>query len=96
MTKTQTSTATLTNPGSITIEGKEYPLIITMGAFLDFKARTGREASMIDSSNISDTIVFIFCVAKATARRQGSDFPYDSPEAMADCLTPDELASVQM
>lgn len=96
MSKTQTNTSTPATPGKITIEGKSYPLIITMGAFLDFKSRTGREASQIDSSNISDTIVFIFCVAKATARRQGTEFPYDSPESMADCLTPDELASVQM
>lgn len=81
---------------SLIIQGQSYPLVITMGAFLEFKRLTGREASQITSDDLSDTITFIYCVARSSARREGYEWPYDSPEAMADMMTPDELSQVTL
>lgn len=82
--------------GSITIGGKKYNLIVTMGAFLSFKELTGREASTIEQDNASDTIKFIYCILASTARREGRELPFASAEAFADALTPEDFATLNL
>ena len=51
----KTTKTTPTAPEEITIQGQRYPVIITMGAFLEYHRITGREATDITSDNLSDT-----------------------------------------
>ena len=74
----------------ISINGKEYPCRVTMGAFIDFKNETGREASEISSSSVSDMIVFIWCCIKSACRHDKVEFPY-SLEEFADASDPETL-----
>lgn len=95
-TPKQTPTPTNTPPTHITIDGVDYPLTITMGAFLDFKTLTGREAGSLQPDELSLSITFIYCIARSAARRQGLDFPFSTPEAFADHITPDQMAAINI
>lgn len=98
MTTTQTTTqpTSKSKMGSITISGTKHNLLITMGAFLEFKRLTGREASTLKEDDASDTIVFVYCVIMSTARREGRELPFASLEEFADSLTPEDFATLNL
>ena len=97
MEKKPTTTKSETIPAQVvTLEGKEYALTLTMGAFLEFKRLTGHEASAIDPDSISDTLIFLHCILKSAARRDGNSYPYETAEDMACHLTPEELSKIRI
>ena len=78
----------------IVIKGKEYPARITMGAMLRFKRETGRDISEAKSTDVSDMVVFLFCVVEAASHDEGVPFPF-TLEEFADALTPDSLTILE-
>lgn len=49
---------------NVTIDGKEYPIKMTMGAMLRFKQETGKEVSEIGDS-LTDNATLIWCCIKS-------------------------------
>lgn len=80
---------------TITIEGKEYPCKMTMGAMLEFKNRTNHEVTEMKGTDISMVIMLLFCCALSTCRAIGKDFPFKNEMEMADHLNPEDLSSWQ-
>ncbi len=78
----------------IIIKGKEYPARMTMGAMLQFKRETGRDISEAKSSDISDMVIFLYCVVAAASRADGVAFDL-SLEEFADALSPDNLTILE-
>lgn len=74
----------------ITVNGVDYPCRITMGAFLEFKRQTDREASEMSSASLSDMVTFIWCCVKSASRADKVEFPY-TLEEFADATDPDTL-----
>ena len=72
---------------TIKINGEEYPCYVTMGAFVDFKNETGREASGISSLDLSDMVVFLWCCVRSACRAKKKEFPYSLQE-FADAADP--------
>lgn len=81
---------------AITIVGKTYPIVITMGAFLEYKRLTGRELQDVASDSISDIITLLHCILKSACRREGIEYPYSSVDDLACHITPDELAGIKL
>jgi len=81
---------------SITIDGISYPLVMTMGAFLEFKRLTGREATEVSSESISDTLTLLHCILKSGQKREGYSYPYASADELACMLTPDDLKAIKI
>lgn len=73
--------------GTITINGRELPCRITMGAFILFREQTGREANEITSNALSDMIIFIWCCTKSACRADKVEFDL-SLEEFADAADP--------
>lgn len=76
----------------ITINGTVYPCSPTMGAMLRFKQETGREASEIDTSSLSDLCTFLWCCTASAAKREGIPFDYSLMD-FADNVTPEDMAA---
>ncbi len=92
----KTTKSTPTAPEEITIQGQRYPVIITMGAFLEYHRITGREATDITSENLSDTLVLLHAILKSGQRRGGYTYPYETVDDLACDLTPDEMAAIRL
>lgn len=77
---------------SVIIEGKEYPCFITMGAFLDFKNETGREAqAVMGAGDLTDILTWLWACTRSACRREGIEFGMSLVE-FADRITPETLA----
>jgi len=80
---------------TITIEGKEYPCKMTMGAMLEFKERTKLEVTDIVGTELSLIIKLMFCCAVSSCRASGVELPYKNEMEMADHMVPDDLTAFQ-
>jgi len=76
---------------SISIEGKEYPCLITMGAMLRFKEQTGREVSELSSGSLSELVVFLWCCIASACAKEKVEFGMSVME-FADSIEPDKIA----
>ena len=75
---------------TITINGKEYPCRVTMGAMLRFKRETGHDASQLDERDVSDLITFLWCCIASASKADGVEFSLSLLD-FADRLDPDTL-----
>lgn len=76
----------------VKIEGKEYPCRITMGAMLRFRRETGHDVNRIESDNVAELIIFIWCCTASACNADGVEFGY-SLDDFADRLDPTALNS---
>ena len=75
---------------TITINNKEYPCRVTMGALLRFQRETGKDASQIGQNDVSDLITLLWCCVVSASKADGVSFPYGVLD-FADRLDPDTL-----
>ena len=59
---------------NVTINGKAYPCVETMGALLRFKEETGRELTEL-AKNPSDVAIYLWCCVRSGCKRDGIEFP---------------------
>ena len=70
---------------TIKIKGEEYPCMMTMGAMLRFKEKTGREVTQMDGTGLSDMITLLWCCVESACKR--TNHPFDmSLMDMADSI----------
>ena len=74
----------------ILINGKEYPVRMTMGALLRFKRETGREVSEIKKTDVADQVILLWCIVTAACSADKVEFGIGLEE-FADALTPEAL-----
>lgn len=75
----------------LTIEGEDYPCRPSMGAFMDFRETTGKEAyEALAAGNLTDFGVWVWACLRSGARHEKKEFPYTLTEFM-DMATPDDL-----
>lgn len=61
----------------IKIEGKEYPIRVTMWALLTFKREKGIEISQIEDNDIESLLYYTYLCVKNTCLQDKIDFKYD-------------------
>lgn len=65
---------------AFTINGKEYPCRITMGAMLRFRNETGRDVTALKSDDICDLVIFLWCCMASACSADNVEFGYDLME----------------
>ena len=74
----------------ILINGKEYPVRMTMGAMLRFKRETGRDVSEVKRTDAADMVVLLWCMVASACSADKVPFELGL-EDFADALTPEAL-----
>lgn len=74
----------------IQINGKEYPVRMTMGALLRFKRETGKDVSEVKSTDVADMVILMWCCVASACKADGVDFSLSLDE-FADSLDPASL-----
>lgn len=75
---------------TITINGKEYPCRVTMGAMLRFKRETGKDVSEIGQSDVSDLLTLLWCCVASACAGDGVNFKMNLMD-FADRIEPETL-----
>lgn len=75
---------------AITINGKQYPCRVTMGAMLRFKRETGHDVNQIGEGDVSDLVTFLWCCMASASKADGVEFGMSLLD-FADRLEPDTL-----
>lgn len=71
---------------TITLNGNEYPVVMTMGAMLEFKQLTGMELADLQGSDWDTLNTYFYCLVKSSCRREKKEFPFENPMEFADAL----------
>ena len=74
----------------ISINGREYPCRITMGAMLRFKRATGKDVSKMVGDDMEELMVFIHACVMSACRADGVECDM-SVDDMADHLTAEDI-----
>lgn len=74
----------------ITYKGRDIPCRQTMGAMLRFKEATGREASEMDETSMTDIMTFLFCCVQSACNADKIEFS-DTLMDFADNIEPAKL-----
>lgn len=69
----------------ITINEKEYPCGMTMGALLRFKQETGQDIGQVGGEDTSAMITLLWCCIKSACAAQKEEFPYSLIEFADSC-----------
>ena len=75
----------------ITINGKEYPCRVTMGAMLRFKRETGHDVSQMDSTDMAELVILLWCCIASASNAEGVEFGMELMD-FADMLEPETIA----
>lgn len=76
---------------NITIDGKDYPCRMTLGAMVRFERLTGKDVSKMDTSSISEMATLLYCGVKSACNVDGMEFGL-SLDDFCDNLSTDEIA----
>lgn len=95
-TTTTSAKSRATTKNYITIGGTRYSLRTTMGALLEFKSQTGREVTEMAQGSISDTLVFVYSLAKSASIADKRDFPFADPAEFAAHITPEDMSRLDV
>ena len=74
----------------ISINGKEYPCRITMGAMLRFKRETGKDASELKETDVAELVTFLWCCIASASKADDVEFGMSLMD-FADQLEPETL-----
>ena len=74
----------------IKIKDKTYPCRVTMGALLRFKRASGKDISQADLSDLSETLLFVWCCIQSASKADGVAFDL-SFDDFADLLEPEDF-----
>ena len=74
----------------IKIHGREYPCMITLGAFLRYNHETGKDTPEIAGNDITAMVTFLWCCTASTCNDKKVDFDISLMD-FADALTLDQL-----
>ena len=75
----------------ITINGKEYPCRVTMGAMLRFKQETGRDVIQLNANEVADLVTLLWCCIASASNAEGVEFGMELMD-FADMLEPETIA----
>lgn len=75
---------------TIEIKGKQYPCRVTMGALLRFKNETGKDVAQMESNDMAELIILLWCCVSSASKADGVEFGMTLMD-FADCLDPDTV-----
>lgn len=73
----------------VTFNGETYPLVLTMGALLEFKRLTGKDVSEVKNNDLEALVTLCFCCLSSACRAAKKKFPYSLQEFFDNCTIDD-------
>lgn len=73
----------------ISVNGKTYPCMPTMGAMLRFKTLTGRDVTQMEQG-VTDTLTYLYCCVQSACDREKKKFGLTLME-FADAVTDEDV-----
>ena len=70
----------------VTIKGKRYPFRLTIGAMVAYKKAVGEDFSKFNGEDMEKMLHIIFYGIKSACKADGIEFPYQSPDEIADYI----------
>ena len=74
----------------LTVDGRELPCRLTMGAMLLYKRNMQKDVSQMSGGDIEELLMFMWCCVKCACKADGVDFETDF-ETFCCQITPDDL-----
>ena len=78
----------------ITINGKEYPFRLTIGAMVQYKGLTDEDFSQFKGDDMLKLGTIIFCGLESACRAEGVHFPFEDVYALMDYIDVQEAAAL--
>ena len=78
----------------VTIKGKSYPFRLTIGAMVAYKKAVGEDFSKFNGEDMEKMLHIIFHGIKSTCKADGIEFPYQSPEEIADYIDMERITDL--
>ena len=70
----------------VKINGKDYPFRLTIGATIAYKRDTGEDFTKFSGEDMEKMLSIIFNGIKSACKTDGIEFPYQSPDEIADYI----------
>lgn len=74
----------------VSFNGKTYPMVLTMGAILEFKRLTGKDVSSLEGDDLEGLLAICYCCLASACRAKEMEFPY-TLQAFADNCTIEDI-----
>lgn len=78
----------------ITIQGKQYPFRLTIGAMVRYKHDTGEDFSEFKGNDMEKLGMIVYHGTRSACRAEGIDFPFEKKEDMLDYIDVQEAVAV--
>ncbi|MBO4525000.1 MAG: hypothetical protein J5692_00200 [Bacteroidales bacterium] len=73
----------------VSFNGTTYPMVLTMGAILDFKRLTGKDVSEVKSDDMEGLVTLCYCCLASACRAKKQEFPYSLQDFFDNCTIDD-------
>ena len=73
----------------VSFNGVSYPMVLTMGAILDFKRLTGKDVSEVKGNDIEGLVTLCYCCLASACRAKKQEFPYSLQDFFDNCTIDD-------
>ena len=77
----------------IKIQGKEYPVRLTIGAMVAYKRDTGEDFTQFRGDDMEKLGCIIFHAVRTAGKSDGVAFPFDKPDDMIDYIDMDQATA---
>ena len=77
----------------IKIQGKEYPVRLTIGAMVAYKRDTGEDFTQFRGDDMEKLGCIIFHAVRTACKSDGVAFPFDKPDDMIDYVDMDQATA---
>ena len=78
----------------VTVKGKSYPFRLTIGAMVAYKKAVGEDFSKFNGEDMEKMLHIIFHGIKSACKADGIEFPYQSPEEIADYIDMERITDL--
>ena len=78
----------------VAIKGKSYPFRLTIGAMVAYKRDIGEDFSKFNGEDMEKMLHIIFYGIRSACKADSIEFPYQSPEEIADFIDMERIADL--
>ncbi len=78
----------------VKINGEDYPFRLTIGAMVAYKRDTGEDFSKFNGEDMEKMLHIIFYGIKSACKADNIEFPYQSPDEIADYIDMEQIGSL--
>ncbi len=78
----------------IIIDGKEYPIRVTIGAMVAYKRDTGEDFTSFKGDDMEKVGLILYHATRSACKADGVVFPFEKPEDMLDFIDMEQASEI--